>query len=562
MRRAITALVLLAACGKSAPDHPNVLLVTIDTLRPDSVGAEHGTPAMVAFLAEATRFPRARSVAPMTLPAHASMFTGLLPTAHGLHDNVTEPLPEERPFPLLAEQFRDAGYDTAAFIACGVLGSGTGIAYGFDVYDCPQDYDQRRDESVPGEERVKAAIKYMEGARGRPWFVWVHLFDPHAPYDPYPGDARRPAAREGDPPYALYLGDVRRADAAFEKLIAAAGGAVTVLASDHGESFGEHDELSHGPLCYGATVDALLAVRAPGFEPGAVDRGLRSVADIAPTLRRLCSLPAVPSDGRDLRGPPHETLVAESLFVSGIHGWGQCFAVTDGDFSLVESGPRRELFDRRGDPLELQPLPLSLPAYEKLDRALERFRSGPLVVHDGELRASIPAYGQMRRTTTRYLPRHENARLIDPRLYLTLWMHVEEVPWVVDMAKERRDVAPLDAALRLLANFERSSPASPLVPFRRAAVCEAMADITGDRSWLKTAARAHVEAVEKGYSREGPIREAIRCAVAAEDPESLQRLATFLRKDGARLDPGIASALDEAAARIDTSASHPPIPGR
>lgn len=372
------------AFGARAP-RANVLLVTIDTLRPDAVGAEHGTPAIIAFLETATCFSRTRTVAPLTLPSHVSMFTGLLPAAHGIHDNVTAPLPRERPFPLLAEQFRDAGYETAAFVSCGVLGSGTGIAAGFDVFDCPESYDQRAGQSTPGEERIQAAIRYMEGARGRPWFVWVHLFDPHAPYLPYPGGARRPATREGDPPYALYLGGVRRADAAFEKLIAVAGDAVTILASDHGESFGEHDETSHGPLCYGSTADALLAVRGPGFEPGVVDAGLRSVADIAPTFRRICRLPAVPADGRDLRGPPHETLVSESLFTNRIHGWGQCFGVTDGDFTLVESGPRLELFDRRADPHEAHPLPLSHPAYEKLDRALERFRSAAAVAHDGEL---------------------------------------------------------------------------------------------------------------------------------------------------------------------------------
>ncbi len=539
--RCVILLVILGAaawlCLRPAPPAPlpNVLLVTIDTLRPDAVG--HGTPAMDAFLARATRFARARTVAPLTLPAHMSMFTGLFPSAHGIHDNVTEPLPADRPFPLLAEQFRDRGYETAAFASCGVLGAGSGIARGFDVYECPDGREQRGEELIPGEERVKAAVRFMEGARGRPWFVWVHLFDPHAPYDVFPGDERRPATREGDPAHALYLGDVRRADAAFEKLLAAAGeDTAVVLASDHGESFGEHGELSHGPLCYGATIDALLAVRAPGFEAGAVDTGLRSVADIAPTLRRLCGLPEVPADGRDLGGAPHAALVAESLFTWRIHGWGQCFAVTDGDFTLVESGPGLELFDRRADPEETEPLPLSHAAYEKLDRVLEAFRSRQAIERDGDLHVSLPAYGQVRREATGYLPRHENARLTDPRPHLAAWMAVQEIPWIVEMAVERRQSAPLEAVLRMLADFGRAAPRSPLVPYHRARVCEAMAGVTAEPSWFEVAARAQLEAVEKGYTGKEEVRKAIAYAEAAGDGVVLDSLASLLRQDGRRID--------------------------
>ncbi len=549
------ALVLVVLLGLAAYlafrpgriDRPNVLLVTIDTLRPDAVGS--GTPAMDAFLATARRFPRARTVAPLTLPAHVSMFTGLLPAAHGVHDNVTAPLPRERPFRLLAEDLRERGYATAGFVASAVLGRGTGIAEGFETFDAPAHDGTKDGQAIPGEERVRAAVEYMEGARGRPWFVWVHLFDPHAPYDGYAGDDRRPATREGDPPYALYLGDVRRADAAFERLVAAAGDAAILLASDHGESFGEHGEHTHGPLCYGSTVDALLAVRAEGFGAG-TDPGLRCVADVAPTLRRLCGLPEVPSDGRDLRGPPHGTLVAESLFTWRIHGWGQCFAVTDGDFTLVESGPRVELFDRRRDPAEEKPLPLSHPAYETLDRALERFRSGASVDRDGELFVSLPAYGQARRHVSGYLARHDNARLRDPAPHLGMWMAIEDMPWVMRMAVGRRDGAPLEAALTMLDGIAQATPESPLVPYRRAQVLEAMAEVTGERRWHGLAARAHFEAVEKGYDTDAPVRDAIASAVRAGDADVLRAIAAFLGREGRRIDPSVAQAIEEASRAI------------
>ena len=370
MRRWALFLLLLAACGGGEePERPNVLLVTIDTLRPDHVGT--GTPALDQFLKEATWFPRARTVVPLTLPSHASMLTGLFPSRHGLHDNATPPLPpaSARPFPLLAEQFKDAGYSTAAFLSRAVLAREFGLASGFEIYDCPLN-DREREETdgyVPGEERIRAPIAWIEKPpAGKPWFVWVHLFDPHAPYRAFPGDARRAPTLESDSDRVRYAGEVRRADACFEALLSGVPkGTIVVLCTDHGEGLYDHDEETHGTLCFGSTVDALLAIRGKGFGPR-VDKGLRSVADIAPTLRRLCGLPAVPGDALDLGGAGHETLVAESLMVQAIHGWGQCFAATDGDFTLVESGPRLELYDRRKDPGELSPLPLNLPAYEKL----------------------------------------------------------------------------------------------------------------------------------------------------------------------------------------------------
>jgi len=528
-------------------ERPDVLLVTIDTLRADTIGTEPGTPAILGFLQEATRFSRTRTIAPLTLPSHVSILTGLLAATHGMHDNVTESLPEKRPFPLLAEQFRDSGYETAAFLSSGVLGRDKGIAWGFDRYECPAG-----EESVLGDERVKAAIEYLKAARkGKPRFVWVHLFDPHAPCRPYPGDARRPGTSEGDSPRALYVGGVRRADAAFEKLLAAAGNAVVVLASDHGESFGEHDELTHGVLCYGTTTDVLLAVRGPGFGRGVVDEGLRCLTDIAPTLRGLCDLPEVPTDGRDLHGPPHETVVTESLFTFRVHGWGQCFSVTDGEFTLVESGSRLELFDRSWDPLETQPLPLAHPAYEKLDRALERLRSAATVAYGGELCESISAYGQLRLDATGYLPRFENAKLLDPRPRALPWMSAEGVPFLVDLARARQDQAPLNAALKLVSDFEQVAGKSPLVHVYRALIYEAMAQITGERTWLGTAARQRVEAVENGYSHESAIREAIRCAEAAQDHDALQMLAEVVNGGLRRYSPELVRALDEAMRKTE-----------
>jgi hypothetical protein len=396
---------------------------------------------------------------------------------------------------------------------------------------------------------VKAAIEWIRSApRDRPWFVWVHIYDPHAPYHSFPGDGARAASRDGDSLAALYAGEVRRADAAFEKLIAAVDpSTVVVVASDHGEGLGEHDEAEHGPLCYGTTVDTFLAVRAPGFRAGAVDDGLRSVADIAPTLRSLCGLAPRQADGADLAGPPHTTLIAESLIAWRMHGFGQCFSATDGFFTLVESGSRLELFDRRKDPHETKPLPLSLPAYEQLDRALEAFRSaGGAAAYEGDPFSSIPPYGTLRRHVSGYLPRHENAKLPDPRAHLAAWMSCETVPGIVHMALLRRDPRLLDEALRRITRFEKEAPGSPRVGYHRAAVYAALGQLRGDRSWLSQAAWAELDAIGKGYGDPGPVRMLLGYATASGDRDVVRALGQ--QRDALRLDPDTASTLARALA--------------
>jgi len=559
VRRAILLSVLLAACGRSPPAHPNVLVVTIDTLRPDAIGA--GTPAMNAFLAEATRFRRARTVAPLTLPAHLSIFTGLHPARHGVHDNVTEPLPprEARAFPLLAEQFRDAGYATAAFVAREVLAPATGIDSGFDHYDCPETRAEREEDGgyVPGEERVRGAIAWIDGATpGKPWFVWVHLFDPHAPYREFPGDARRAPTRPTDPPSTLYAGEVRRADAALEPLLREAGpDTVVVLASDHGESLYEHGEPTHGPFCYSSTIDAVLAVRGPGFARGVEDTGLRSVADVAPTLRRLCHLPPFEGDGRDLTGPPHETLVSESLFAWGIHGWGQVFAVTDGRFSLVESGPSLELFDLIRDPGETAPLPFPHGAYEKLDRALERFRGRKWGRTGGDAIASVAPYFEIRRQASGYLSRSSNVGLPDPRAHLADWMDLERLSSVLAVCLARLDPAPLDDALRVLDDLEKRIPGSPRVDHYRARVLAALADLTGVPAKYSEAAWSELAAIEKGYVVTETIAPAIAYCVASSDADALETLVRLLARSNKKLDPEAERALADARRRLGAAST-------
>ncbi|MFI5402872.1 MAG: sulfatase-like hydrolase/transferase, partial [Planctomycetota bacterium] len=452
--------------------------------------------------------------------------------------------------------FKDAGYATAAFTARAVLAAPTGIGSGFDVYDCPRsDSDRQADGGhVPCEERVRDACRWLEATpRGKPWFLWVHLFEPHAPYVPFAGDAQRGPTRETDPEVARYAGEVRRADAALETLLRAAGpDAIVVLASDHGESLHDHGEPTHGPLCYGSTIDAVLALRAPGFKRGAVDDGLRSVMDIAPTLRRLCRLPQAEGDGKDLGGAPHETLVAVSLFTWWIHGWGQVFSVTDGAHSLVESGGTLELFDLKQDPGETKPIDLSHPAFEKLDRALERFRGRKWGGLGGPALASVPPYGELRRDDRGYLERYGNSALPDPRAHLNEWAAIESVPPLIHLCGIRRDQEPLENALKMLGELESRIPKSPRVDHYRAMLHAAIAHMTGSTARFSDAAWAELAAIENGYVQRETIALAVDYCVAAKDAEALRTLARLLKRSGRRLDIDIERALAAAAREVRT----------
>jgi hypothetical protein len=559
--RTLFVLALIAAgCSRAAPRRPNVLIVTIDTLRPDAIG--EGTPAIRGFLAEATRFRATRTVAPLTLPSHTSMFTGLFPKSDGIHDNVTEPIPPRgnRPFPFLAEQFKDKGYATAAFVSRAVLAPATGVGAGFDLYDCPGSDLDWMDEGgyIPGDERVRAAAAWIEGAsrKGSPWFAWVHLFDPHAPYHAFEGDARRAPTRDSDPVAVRYAGEVRRTDAAFEKLLQEVPrDTIIFLVSDHGEGLFEHGEPTHGPFCYSTTLDVLLAVRAPGFRPGAEDKGLRSVADVAPTIRRLCGLPAVEGEGRDLGGPPHETLVSESLMAWGLHGWGQCFAATDGRYTLVEAGESLDLFDRAKDPKETVPLPLSDPAYERLDRALEAFRAskwGGPGGGEGEMLASVAPYGELRRPETGYLSRHQNAQLPNPRRYLKTWSALQDVRRLFQICTARHDPMPLEGALKTLDDLARDCD-SPQIDHYRACLEGAIADLKGEKARYRDAALAELAAIGKGYEQRDAIAPAIHYCVAASDPDALRALVQLLRRSGKRLDAETQHALDAAEQELESA---------
>jgi len=368
----VAVVLLLATCGLAASgcnrvdlapapasDRPSLLLVTIDTLRADHVGvygaAGARTPTLDRLAAEGTRFETAIASAPLTLPSHASILTGLYPPHHGVRYNGVSRL--QPSFQTLTEQLRDAGYATGAVVGSYVLAGKYGLDQGFDHYD---DDTQSRGNPAerPASEVTDAALAWLEGAE-RPFFLWVHYYDPHERYAPPPPFATRFAGRP-------YDGEIAYVDSELGRLLESLGarGALdeTLIAvtSDHGESLGEHAELAHSYSLYDAVLAVPLVFRGPGVPRARVVKGVVRSVDVAPTLSSLLGLaPLAGSDGMDLSplwgdsSPPSDRFAfAETLATRLEHGWSPLFAIRTRSHHYVRA-PRPELYDLASDPGEL-----------------------------------------------------------------------------------------------------------------------------------------------------------------------------------------------------------------
>ncbi len=366
-------LTLILACGckgggnvetihpeARGSDRPNILLFTLDTLRADSLGCYGNrnptTPTLDRLAAEGTRFTRAYTVAPLTIPAHSSVFTGLLPPRHGVRDNGDFFLDDGAV--TLAELLADAGYDTMASVGAEVTSHHWGFDQGFDAYfddmglPDPKDpnrwHVQRRGDAV-----IEDALAWFEARESdAPWFAWVHLFDPHSPYDP-----PEPYASElkGKP----YLGEVKYTDAQVDVLLRALDSDLAdtwiVVVGDHGEGLGSHGESMHGVLLYDATTLVPFIVRPPAGigQPQVIDAAV-SVVDVMPTVLSAAGV-ALPDDldGVNLlhelafgNTPDADREVyVESLYAYRHYGWAQLRALVGPDRKYIDS-TTPELYDR------------------------------------------------------------------------------------------------------------------------------------------------------------------------------------------------------------------------
>jgi choline-sulfatase len=372
---AVLAAATLAQTATPKNTLPDVYLITLDTLRADHVGCygykQGETPALDALAADGVRFTEAFTHSPITNTSHITILTGLLPSVHGVTDFGVPLAPQHV---TAAELLKKQGYQTAAFIGAVILDSNTlapGLDRGFDFYDNFPKGDSKDAEGKNkerwgrverrGMEVVEHAEAWFDKHRTGPHFVWVHMYDPHDPYEPPPPFAEKYKDH-------LYDGEIAYADSALANWIAyvkkagAYDNAIIIVTGDHGEGLGEHGEDTHGLFLYDSTLHVPLIMKAPAaaHRGTVIDAQVRTT-DILPTILAATGV-AAPAE---LNGESLFPLIDEksstnrALFGETDYplrwGWAPLRAVRSDNTKLIEA-PRPELYDLQADPKELKNL--------------------------------------------------------------------------------------------------------------------------------------------------------------------------------------------------------------
>jgi len=365
----IAGLVLVPGLHGAAKPQPNVVVITIDTLRADHLGCygykQIRTPNIDALAAESARFERAYTPVPVTLPAHTAIFTGTYPTLSGMHDFSGNKLNPTQP--TLASVLKQQGYVTGAVIGSAVLDSRFGLNQGFDFYYDHFDFSRLQESNLeemerPGNVVADVALDWLGKNRGSKFFLWMHLYDPHYPYRP-------PAPYSEQYKDRLYDGEIAFADAQVGRLIAYLKAkdlyrnTLIVLTGDHGESLGEHGEKTHGLFIYNATLHVPVIVHLPGASAAKVIPELVSLTDLMPTVLQALKIEA-PSQvqGRSLlallttkREEDARNLYAET-FLPRLHfNWSELRSVETEKYQFIQA-PKPELYDLATDPRETRNL--------------------------------------------------------------------------------------------------------------------------------------------------------------------------------------------------------------
>lgn len=475
---ALTALLALSCSEKNASEpqagtggNYNVLFITLDTTRADHIGgygdARAETPNLDRLIASGIRFDQAISAAPLTFPSHASIFTGLLPLHHGVRNNGAATLPEE--IPTLASELSRNGYRTGAFVGSFVLDRRFGLAHGFDQYDDeierdPQAGGNGLDAERPGRIVVDRATAWLERKDARPFFAWVHLFDPHLPYAPPEPYRTRFADR-------LYDGEIAETDEQVGRLLAildkigAREHTVIVVSGDHGEALGEHGELSHGLLLYEPTLRVPLIFNAPSLFRSAVVRSPVSLVDLAPTVASLVGHPMTagrrPLDGSDLSAtilkgsePPLTTVYSETEYPT-IFGWSSLAAMRRQSTKYI-AAPQPEIYDLASDPGETRNvLDSRRRQFSELRSGLDALRSTKTEAPSG---TTLDAEARARLASLGYVggPSQKNdGERPDPKVMVPLFRRFEEAQWALTGGKASE-------AKTILAGLVKSDPGNPV----------------------------------------------------------------------------------------------------
>jgi arylsulfatase A-like enzyme/Tfp pilus assembly protein PilF len=475
-RPADPSAVLRRAWAAQGTDHPNVLLITLDTTRADHLGsygdAEARTPVTDALARDGVLFTQAATAAPLTLPAHSSIMTGLYPTYHGVRLNGTTALGQQQT--TMAEMFARAGYKTGAFVGAFVLDGRWGLTQGFDTYDDQFDLKKFKHLDLaavqrPANEVVDAALRWLNNSKDAPFFAWVHLYDAHSPYEP-PEPFLSEFRSRGLP--GLYDGEIAFADQQVGRLLSWLRESgldrktLIVVVGDHGEALGSHGEGTHGYYIYDYAVHVPFIVAAP------IDglRGVRvesqvSLVDVLPTVLALTGLqaPAV-VHGRSLvplmfggsDGDAETYAYSESMSPGLQYGWSELHSLRSPRFEFIQA-PRPELYDLQTDRDEATNIIGQQPAVaRRMGDALKRLMAdtsrgapAPEAANlDEETQARLASLGYVGGGGNPDRTQNDSHPRADPKDKLTVFTAVQEAGELMVKDDYARAATALESALR------------------------------------------------------------------------------------------------------------------
>jgi len=522
----VFALGWLSGCRRApAPEsaaHPrdaNVLLITLDTTRADHLscyrepGAGPGakTPHLDALAARGVRFAHATAQVPLTLPSHACIMTGAYPTVHGLRDMGGFVLAASHP--TIASITRAAGFETAAFVGSRVLARHFGISNGFETYDDDMGSDTEEGK-MPGvfpERRAAVvtdrALTWLNEHANQRFFLWAHYYDPHAPYDP-PEPYHRLYAHD------LYSGEIAYMDEQVGRLLDAldqrglASRTLVVAIGDHGESLGEHGEMTHGIFLYDATTHVPLIMAGPGIPAGQViSEQVRSI-DVMPTVLGFLNLPV----GREAQGVSLWPLIEqgrkvrsnyaylETIYPRTYMGWSELRGMRTDTWKLIIA-PHPELYNLQRDPDETTNLIAKYPAdADELQKQIwevagngakhETLTSSPV---DAQTRQELASLGYVSAGTPREIQLGTDAP--DPKDRVDVLKILSEVEHQINARANPEAVQLMQRGLKL-------DPTNPMGHIYLAMAYERMGDYTRAVDVYQDALRRSI-GTDQVYSRLG-----------------------------------------------------------
>lgn len=454
--------------ASAGPREANVLLITLDTTRADHLSCyapgHARTPNLDALAARGARFEHATAQVPLTLPSHACIMTGAYPTVHGLRDMGGFIL--DKSHPTIASIAEAAGFATAAFVGSRVLAKHFGIAHGFDVYDdnmggeteegmLPGAFPERRAGVV-----TDHALDWLKQNAHRKFFLWAHFYDPHQPYDPPQPFKREYAKNPYDGEIAYMDEQVGRLLAGLDQL-ALTPHTLVIAVGDHGESLGEHGELTHGIFLYDATLHVPLIIAGPDVPPGRVIGEQVRTIDLHLTVMAFLNLPpSSQAQGVSLwpliaHGTPVRSnySYAETLYPRTYMGWSELRAMRTDDWKFILA-PHPELYNLQRDPGELENLIANHPA--EADRLQNQIwtvagahaRNETVVAApvDEQTRQDLASLGYVNGGTTREI--HLGSDAPDPKDRIAVMKTLEAAEIALNAHEYPRAVTLMEQALR------------------------------------------------------------------------------------------------------------------